>query len=161
VRLAAACATANPGFTPPILESKYGKERVQKRLVIPIKKNYTKPKRKEEKKVKKNAPLMYPVHFALTYLFVRISGDVVGMQKLLYLRAKSEIPNNKTRSTPRTYRYLYIRIYTCRSIPRGVGAFGLRLGGRTHCLLPPKRKPNTHTHPLYGINIPPTLFPAE
>jgi len=32
-------------------------------------------------------------------------------------------------------------------IPRGVGAFGLRLGGRTHCLLPPKRKPNTHTPP--------------
>jgi hypothetical protein len=32
-------------------------------------------------------------------------------------------------------------------IPRGVGAFGLRLGGRTHSVPPPKRKPNTQTPP--------------
>jgi hypothetical protein len=32
-------------------------------------------------------------------------------------------------------------------IPHGVGAFGLRLRGRTHCVLPRKHKPNTHTPP--------------
>jgi hypothetical protein len=37
---------------------KYGREIVQKRLVISIKNN-TKPKRKKKKAKKKNAPLMY------------------------------------------------------------------------------------------------------
>jgi hypothetical protein len=50
---------------------------------------------------------MYPVLASLTYLLVRISGDVVGLQKLLYLRVKPCIPNNKIRSTPKTNRYLY------------------------------------------------------
>ena len=40
-------------------------------------------------------------------------------------------------------------------IPRGVGAFGLRLSGRTQCVLLLKRKPNTHTPPtIWDKNSP-------
>jgi hypothetical protein len=53
---------------------------------------------------------MYPVLASLTYLLVKISGDVVGLQKLRYLRVKPYIPNNKIRSTPRTNRYLYTAV---------------------------------------------------
>jgi hypothetical protein len=35
-------------------------------------------------------------------------------------------------------------------IPRGVGASGLRSTGRTQCVLPVKRNPNTHTPPTIG-----------